>query len=463
MQTIYKFLSYFLIFSAIRVKSQTHEYITQNFVESANEILNFLLGNSAGGLEFMDNILSHGCWCSRLDQLANKSILGGSSPVDEIDEICKEWFMTRHCNDNLDGGTCFGLNNIDFTYQLDNSLNCNTNDVNFPTPPLIFYNTCEFDSCMIDTWYIQSVIQHILSPGWVPIPVTDPATCPQGLNAQAEWHCLAFAQFSIKQPGPLPPPTTTQAPPTTTAIPSSVEVAEACEDAEFDLTILIDGSGSVSRANYAIGMQFVQNLIDSLVIGEANTKVTIAQFSRETTTYCVFSNDRTVVNSAINSCANDQDRGTTHTSFAIETMMGHMVTNGRVGVPQVMIVMTDGRASGGLDDDVIDDMHAAGIIAFAIGIGSGADQAELAEIASDPDNEFMYSLENFDDLAGIHPGITQAICNSDGTRSIGGDRGLGDALPSDQIIVTTHPGPVEIEKEYGIDDTLEFIALINAG
>jgi len=443
MQIIHKFLSYFLLFSAVSVHGQGFHTITQNFVDSAQELLNAILGGNAFGDSVIDQILGHGCWCSKLDQFSNKNIIGGTSPIDEVDAICREWFLVRNCNDNYVGGTCFGLDNVAFTYQVENN-NCSPIDLNQPTAPFIFFSTCEFDSCLIDTKYVNQLILYIFSTNtnWVSIPVTDASTCPQGFFHLTERHCVGVPPNLSLEQGPPPVTSPYTGPVTTTAVPSSSQVAEACNDAEFDLTILVDGSGSVRGSNYQLSWQFVQNLVDSLTIGDDNTKITIAQFSFETTTYCVLSNSRSVIDGAINTAKNDQDRRTTHTSFAIQTMMNHMATNGRVGVPQVMIVMTDGAATGGLDSSVIDAMHAAGIITFAIGIGAGADQNELAEIATDPDSEFLFSLENFGALSNISPGITQAICSSNGSRSVGGDRAVGDPVPSDQVIksASTYPG-----------------------
>ena len=37
-------------------------------------------------------ILSHGCWCAKLNPYTDHEILGGPVAVDEIDFICKQWY-----------------------------------------------------------------------------------------------------------------------------------------------------------------------------------------------------------------------------------------------------------------------------------------------------------------------------------------------------------------------------------
>merc|ERR1712048_504369 len=55
-----------------------------------------------------NQILSHGCWCSRLNILStNSNLTGGETPVDQIDSICKNWIQNRHCNDRFLLGTCY--------------------------------------------------------------------------------------------------------------------------------------------------------------------------------------------------------------------------------------------------------------------------------------------------------------------------------------------------------------------
>merc|ERR1719476_369194 len=48
-----------------------------------------------------DSISSHGCHCSRLNGRANI----GSSPIDELDRICRNWINKRRCM-LKNGGIC---------------------------------------------------------------------------------------------------------------------------------------------------------------------------------------------------------------------------------------------------------------------------------------------------------------------------------------------------------------------
>lgn len=45
---------------------------------------------------------------------------------------------------------------------------------------------------------------------------------------------------------------------------------------------------------------------------------------------------------------------------------------------------------------------------YAVGVGSGADRAELEEIASG--SEYVYTSTSFEDLNNIAPGIRKRLC-----------------------------------------------------
>ena len=52
-----------------------------------------------------------------------------------------------------------------------------------------------------------------------------------------------------------------------------------------------------------------------------------------------------------------------------------------------------------------------GVTVYAVGVGSGADQAELEEIASRP--AYVFTPSSFKDLQSISPGITRRLCEGE--------------------------------------------------
>ena len=53
-----------------------------------------------------------------------------------------------------------------------------------------------------------------------------------------------------------------------------------------------------------------------------------------------------------------------------------------------------------------------GVTVYAVGVGSGADKAELEEIASGP--EYVFTSSSFKDLQNISLGLTKRLCQGKG-------------------------------------------------
>ena len=101
-----------------------------------------------------NDILDHGCWCAKLDPTSDMTLLGGNTPVNHLDVICRRWFMMRHCNDRLVGGSCYEQpyanaeerNNDHYEIDLTSvdPLTCNTHDADTG----IEMTDCAYDSCL---------------------------------------------------------------------------------------------------------------------------------------------------------------------------------------------------------------------------------------------------------------------------------------------------------------------------
>ena len=57
-------------------------------------------------------------------------------------------------------------------------------------------------------------------------------------------------------------------------------------------------------------------------------------------------------------------------------------------------------------------MKNKGVIVYAVGVGSGADRAELQEIASG--SEYVFTSASFKELQNIAPGIRKRLCEGKG-------------------------------------------------
>jgi hypothetical protein len=214
-------------------------------------------------------------------------------------------------------------------------------------------------------------------------------------------------------------------------------VTDLCNNAVFDLTVIVDGSNSIPSSDFSTGLDFVQDLVDLLDISTAHTRFSLFQFSSSISIYGSLLSSPTDVTNAINSMRTDQLHQSTYTNYAIYYGWNNIRQNGRIirngypeDVPQVVILMTDGEAnhdaglylplangqyyySPNLLHFRVDNVPIQTV--YSIGIGPGVVTSELNTIATDPDSEHVFTASDFDDLETIYLAITSAVCadNSD--------------------------------------------------
>lgn len=110
-------------------------------------------------------VLSHGCWCQKLNPYSEAAILGltlgGPETSDELDKLCQNWYAARRCNDQLSGGSCYTLSE-DTYYQFHAlSRSCVPADhQNFAIGDPV-QQQCLFDTCSIDLYFSNQIKQFI--------------------------------------------------------------------------------------------------------------------------------------------------------------------------------------------------------------------------------------------------------------------------------------------------------------
>lgn len=108
-----------------------------------------------------NGILDHGCWCNIFDPNSNKLALGGhNSQVDDVDSLCHDWLDCRLCSVKYEGGECYThLTSIE-NYEYSVYINENTGRITCNTHSPIDgreYNVCEFETCVIDKFYVEAI------------------------------------------------------------------------------------------------------------------------------------------------------------------------------------------------------------------------------------------------------------------------------------------------------------------
>ncbi|XP_060100165.1 vitrin [Heteronotia binoei] len=175
-----------------------------------------------------------------------------------------------------------------------------------------------------------------------------------------------------------------------------------------DIGFVIDGSSSVGTGNFRTVLQFVANISKEFEISDTDTRIGAVQYTYEQRLEFSFEKYHTkqdVLNAIkrINYWS-----GGTSTGAAINYAFEQLFSKSKPNKRKIMILITDGRSY----DDVRGPATAAhhnGVIAYSIGIAWAA-QDELEAIATDPDRQHSFFVEEFDSLYRFVPRIIQNIC-----------------------------------------------------
>uniref|UniRef100_A0A3Q2X2Y3 Collagen alpha-1(XXVIII) chain n=1 Tax=Haplochromis burtoni TaxID=8153 RepID=A0A3Q2X2Y3_HAPBU len=180
-----------------------------------------------------------------------------------------------------------------------------------------------------------------------------------------------------------------------------------CKERPMELVFVIDSSESVGPENFEIIKDFVNALVDRVTVGRNATRIGLVLYSLEVRT--VFNLARYVTKQDVkNAIRNIPYMGEgTYTGTAIRKATQEVFHSSRLGVSKVAIVITDGQTDKREPvklDIAVREAHAANIEMFALGIVNTSDptQAEFLKelnlIASDPDTEHMFLIDDFNTL-----------------------------------------------------------------
>ncbi|KAM8758459.1 collagen alpha-6(VI) chain isoform 2-T2 [Rhynchonycteris naso] len=190
---------------------------------------------------------------------------------------------------------------------------------------------------------------------------------------------------------------------------------EECKRFEvLDIVFVIDSSGSIDQNEYNIMKDFMTDLVKKADVGKNKVRFGAMKYADDPEVL-FYLNDHDTKSAVISAIQNDQSvGGNTYTSEALH-FSNLMFTEAKgsrqqQGVPQVLIVITDGESS---DADKLNATAKAlrdnGILVLAVGI-AGAKAAELLGMAGSSDKYFF--VDTFGNLTEIFSNVSASVCAS---------------------------------------------------
>ncbi|NWQ86403.1 CO6A3 protein, partial [Burhinus bistriatus] len=171
-----------------------------------------------------------------------------------------------------------------------------------------------------------------------------------------------------------------------------------------DIIFLVDSSWSIGKEHFQLVREFLYDVVKALDMGGNDFRFALVQFSGNPHTEFqlnTYPSTRDVLSHIANM---PYMGGGTKTGKGLEYLIENHLTKAAgsrasEGVPQVIIVLTDGRSQDdvALPSSVLKSAH---VNMFAVGV-QDAVEGELKEIASEPFDTHLFNLENFTALHGI--------------------------------------------------------------
>ncbi|TRZ03072.1 hypothetical protein DNTS_029875 [Danionella cerebrum] len=187
-----------------------------------------------------------------------------------------------------------------------------------------------------------------------------------------------------------------------------------CRSAQVaDIVFIVDESGSITRSNFELVKRFLHRIISGLEVNSDSVRVGMVLY-----------NDRPRAEFYLDTFVNKTNilnyikiipyrGGGTATGAALTFAQNNLFSQKRgsrkaLGVKQIAIVITDGASQ----DDVTGtaaELRRSGVTVYALGV-KNASVEELIKIASYPERQFVFNVENFQMLTSLEKSLRKSLC-----------------------------------------------------
>lgn len=220
---------------------------------------------------------------------------------------------------------------------------------------------------------------------------------------------------SVVPPSLAPETTTTTTTPTTTSTPAPTPppLVEQCVNKPMDIYMVVDISISIKPDQLIEEAKAVKSIMSQFDIGVDKTRVGIVKYHNFTiieynlSAFPTFAdlNNADIVQRPAKVAG-------TRTDLGMERAKQNFDAESEAGKKKVIIVVTDGKATVPKPAfaKFLEDFHQNDITVFSVGVGAGAVEEQLQQIASD--EEYVYSCADFDQLKQIAREISETVCTA---------------------------------------------------
>lgn len=197
---------------------------------------------------------------------------------------------------------------------------------------------------------------------------------------------------------------------------ASAPPKEECNLTQADILFVLDSSGSVSNPSFKTMMTFVSEIVEGFDIGNNKVRVGVIIFSSTTAQKIYLDSfyEKAVLKNAISKI--QRISGGTNTGDALlkaRTVSLQPNHGDRPNVPNIVIVITDGKSQDrAYTSKRAAELRRSGAVVFSIGIGRAVGITELKAIATGPDTNHVFRVNNFKALESIKKELATKTCEA---------------------------------------------------
>lgn len=182
--------------------------------------------------------------------------------------------------------------------------------------------------------------------------------------------------------------------------------------AAADIIFLVDSSWSLGKEHFQLVREFLYDVVKSLAVGDHDFRFALVKFNGNPHTEFLLNTYRSKQEVLSHIANMPFAGGSNQTGEGLEYVMQNHLTEAagsraRDGVPQVIVVLTDGRADHRLALPPA-QLASADLNVLAVGV-ERAEEAALRDIASEPGNPHVFNLENLTSLHDIVGNIVSRV------------------------------------------------------
>lgn len=192
-------------------------------------------------------------------------------------------------------------------------------------------------------------------------------------------------------------------------------LAVCTQESKADIVFLVDGSASIGLKNFQQIRDFLMSVVTNFDIAPNKIRVAMVQFS-DTPKTEFFLNTYEEKQEILNYIKQlPYKTGGTYTGLALQFLLkNHFVeqagSRANQMVPQIVFVITDGKSQDEVEP-YAQELRQKGITVYAIGI-KDADEKFLKKLASQPYENHVFSVSDFNALQEISLSVSRELCTT---------------------------------------------------